>query len=272
MKKLELYKGNVYHYLDEAGVDQIGIYICNTNLGRYVCMVPLFNKQKNVRTYRIKNLKKVAYPTKFFELNKQNLKLPLRLKKKTVKISYKEYLYLSNFILGELIKKTATTYATLSRQRLTNLNEKNYQDTENYYKYLTWFDYKTKLQFEKTLKSDPKIIKKGIYYVEIGENIGSELHKLRPCIIYKKFVSKKNINDSSYIIIPISSQKSNHNFSFNTRLTINGKTNYAKINDLRRVSIKRIIAPLTDNKTQKPLVIDQKLYDTIRENIIKCFG
>lgn len=39
-------------------------------------------------------------------------------------------------------------------------------NNEDYYKYLTWFDYKTKLNFHTHLNNQPAIIKGGIYYVE----------------------------------------------------------------------------------------------------------
>lgn len=52
-----------------------------------------------------------------------------------------------------------------------------------------------------------KNIRRGeIYYVDLGENIGSELNKVRPCVIIQNNVG--NQHSPTTIVIPISHRKS----------------------------------------------------------------
>ncbi len=222
--------------------------MCHTNLAKRVCIVPLKDKNDTNFYLEIKGMKKVAYPLEAFEIREELIGEQLRLKGKRMTISYEEYIEISENVIAKLTNKIYTTYHQLSSIRKMNKQNIDYSVTEDYYKYITWFEHKTNIQFHKNIKRNPGFLKWGIYYVEIGENIGSELHKLRPAIIFRKNISKKNPNDSSYIVIPITSKQRASRYYFNVAIMVNGIVNYAKLNDIRRVSVKRIVSPLRDDQ------------------------
>ena len=124
---------------------------------------------------------------------------------------------------------------------------------------MTWFDFKTKLQFQRKLKTLPGIKIHSIYWAELGRNVGSELEKLRPVLIFRKLISKKQINDSSVIVIPVSSKLTCQRYKSNYPVIINGKTNYIKVNDMRRISIKRLAQPYKDSNGNVVVLSDKDI-------------
>lgn len=266
----QLYFGNIYKYCGDDGNVHIGIYMCETNLAKKICLIPLEDNDGSNDAFKIQNLIKVAYPKNMKEIQRSKIKSPLMIKGKIAKVSYSEYIYLSNIIIAVLSKKIENTYANLNAKRIFNHTKENYALTEDYYKYLTWFEHKTNLEFDRNIKRNPGIIKYAIYYIEIGENIGSELHKLRPALIFKKCVSS-NPNDSSYIVLPVTSKASASKYWHNTPITINGKQNYIKINDIRRVSLKRIVGPLYKAGTSELIRLTNDEINLVNENFKKYF-
>lgn len=253
---MRLYYGNIYKFYDDTTKqEELCIYMCDTNLKHKICIIPIYSPALG-NEFPITSLKKVAYPDLWREINKDKINNTLMLRGKIANVSFEEYVQLSDIILNKLMNKLEETYKSLSIKRLKSKTKK-YALTEDFYKYITWSEHKTNLQFNKDIKKQPGILKFGIYYVEIGENIGSELHKLRPAVIFKKCQSTKNPNDSSYIVIPITSQHTSSKYSFNTPIIVNGEINYIRINDIRRVSIKRIISPLYEKGTNKTIRLNE---------------
>lgn len=266
---MDLYHGYIYSYYDNDQ-QEIAIYMCDTNLSSNVCIIPLKDDDQTGRGIPIIGINKLAYPLEFKEIKRNQIKNNLRIKGKTIKVDYITFLNLSEIMFHLLLDKTYKTYERLSQDRLKNIDVQNYSLTEDYYKYLTWFDYKTKLQFEKTINRNPGVIKGSLYYAELGENIGSELHKLRPVVIFKKCVSAKP-EDSSYIVIPITSKSSSGKYAFNPPIIVNGKINYVRINDLRRISVKRLACPLLDHSTRKTIVLSLQDMETIKQKLKEYF-
>lgn len=263
--ELRLYYGNIYQYLNEINEIQIGIYMCDTNLKKKICIIPMGEKSKDGH-YKIKGMKKVAYPHESSEINVDKIKSVLMIRGKIAKVTYEEFVELSEILITKLTNKIDNTYKSLTAKRLISIENKNYAITEDHYKYLTWFEHKTNIEFAKTIKRNPKILKYGLYYAEIGENIGSELCKLRPVLIMKRCKARLP-DDSSYVVIPVTSQSSSSKYSFNTPILVNGKINYVRINDLRRISIKRLVSPLYKSGTNKICVLS----DEERDNVLKDF-
>mgnify|MGYP003292957304 CR=1 FL=1 len=246
-KELKLFHGNVYNYIDSNGDTKIGIYICDTNMKKKVCIVPIDNAQPNQPYITIKNFTKVALPFDFIEVERSQIKSVLRIKGNIAKINATEFSDISTILLNKLSLKSYLTYNSFL-QKESSKGNMNFSIVENYYKYFTWFEHKSNLQFDKNIKRNPIIDKYSIYYIETGENIGSELHKMRPAVIFKRCVSN-NPNDTSYIVLPITSKTTSSKYSFNTPILVNGKINYIRINDIRRISIKRLVGPLYESGT-----------------------
>lgn len=106
-----------------------------------------------------------------------------------------------------------------------NIIESTIQDTELIQRVL-WSTEKIKLQNSK----DKYISAKKMAYFNLGKNIGNELEKPRPCIVWKK----KNCN--SYII-PLTTKETKLKLS----IQINNKDTYVKIDKLKMVSNKRLV-------------------------------
>lgn len=273
MKKstIDFYFGNIYRYKDDSGNVEIAIYMCETNLSKKICIIPLKDDKKTGLEFDIKGLIKKAYPNEAKEISKSSVIGVLMLKGKIAKVSYEEYVNLSTILLKNLSDKIYNTYLSLNNQRLSNLSKKDFALTEDYYKYITWFEHKSNLEFNRNIKRNPGIFKYGIYYAEIGENVGSELHKRRPVLIYKKCVSKSNPNDSSFIVLPITSKPSSAKYSYNTLINVNGKDNWVKTNDIRRISLKRIVGPLYRSGTSSTIVLTRDEIKDVNDNFKKYF-
>lgn len=270
----KLWFGNIHYYKSpiDGTTDNLCIYLCHTNLAKRVCIVPIDDKDDNKFYQLISGLNKVAYPLEAFEIKEELIGKQLSLKGKRVTLTYEEYIEISESVIAKLTNKVYNTYHQLSSLRKMNIQNIDYSITEDYYKYITWFEHKTNIQFHKNIKRNPGFIKWGLYYVEIGENIGSELHKLRPAVIFRKNISRKNPNDSSYIVIPITSKQKASKYYFNVPIMVNGAVNYVKLNDIRRVSIKRIVSPLTDSKHQT-IVLSPSEQKSIKNNLkVYLFG
>ena len=265
----KLIYGTIYIYLDEERNEQIGIYMCNTNISKKVCMIPM-RDERNIGSFEVKGMKKAAYPLDFTEVYRSKIISVLYTKGSSAKVSYEEFLLLTNILIQKLTDKITYTYNDLEYKRLMHADKKNYALTEHYYKYLTWFEHKSNLQFAGSINRNPKILKYGIYYAEIGENIGSELHKMRPVVIFKRLKAKIP-NDTSYMVIPITSKTTSGKYPFNTPISVNGKTNYIRTNDIRRISIKRLVGPLYKSGTHDICVLTDSERDLMLENFKNYF-
>ena len=266
-KSIQLFHGNIYTYVNDKNKSEIAMYLCDTNLGNKVCMIPLDNPDGYSNTVTIEGMKKVLYPENYFEIEKSKIVSILKLKGKNAIVDYQTYLQISEIVIHSLLAKTTNTYQSLSHKRFQNIGKENFILTEDYYKYLTWFDFKTKLQFQRELRAMPGILLHSVYWAELGRNVGSELEKLRPVLIFKKLLSKKYINDSSVIVLPISSKFTCQRYNTNYPLIINGKINYVKINDIQRISIKRLSQPYRDSEG-KVVVIGDEDIKHIKEIIV----
>lgn len=269
-KSIQLFHGNIYTYVNDQNESEIAMYLCDTNLGNKVCMIPLDRPDGCSNTVTIEGMEKVLYPENYFEIEKSKIVSILKLKGKNAIVDYQTYLQISEIVIHSLLAKTTNTYQSLSHKRFQNIGKENFILTEDYYKYLTWFDFKTKLQFQRELRAMPGIILHSVYWAELGRNVGSELEKLRPVLIFKKLLSKKYINDSSVIVLPISSKFTCQRYNTNYPLIINGKINYVKINDIQRISIKRLSQPYRDSEG-KVVVIGDEDIKHIKEIIVNYF-
>ena len=263
---IKLFHGNIYNFI-ENGTSFNAIYICSTNLKDMILIVP-FKPNDNISvTVNLQTFNDVAYINEAKEINISYLNNVVYIKGKPAKILYQDYLSISEIVLAKYLNKTLNTYSVLSNIRKSMLIQEDYILTEDFFKFITWFDYKTKLQFQTQIKRQPGIMVGGVYFSELGQNIGTELCKLRPVIIYRKCVAQ-DPNDSSYIVIPLSS-KNKHRGAHS--LIINGITNYVCINDMKRISLKRIKYPIIDKITKKPFFIQKEDFAIIKEHIKKYY-
>jgi len=93
---------------------------------------------------------------------------------------------------------------------------------------------------------------------------------MRPVVIFKRLKAKIP-DDTSYMVIPITSKTTSGKYPFNTPISVNGKTNYIRTNDIRRISIKRLVGPLYKSGTHDICVLTDSERDLMLENFKKYF-
>ncbi len=128
---------------------------------------------------------------------------------------------------------------------------------------------KIKLFKNQNLKN---VFKNNLYWAYIGCNIGCEIEKLRPVLIWKEHINKNNPDDNSFFVFPISSKIPSKKYYYNIEIEVNGKTNIVKVNDGKRISIKRIVKPLIDDSTKKTYAISELTIKEIKDAIKMYFS
>ncbi|MDQ7009259.1 MAG: type II toxin-antitoxin system PemK/MazF family toxin [Candidatus Gracilibacteria bacterium] len=130
--------------------------------------------------------------------------------------------------------------------------------------FLEWFYETLNLNFN---QKEPNLnLNKGeIFFIDLGKNIGSELNKIRPCIIYS---GRKYNKSNTVIIIPLKSYKGKINNNFNifikstkyNNLTVDSMVD---LSGIKQVSKKRI--------RLKKGNLEYKYIDKIDKYILKIF-
>lgn len=126
--------------------------------------------------------------------------------------------------------------------------------------FLEWFYEKLNINFNKN-KLDLKLNKWDIIFVNLWRNIGSELNKTRPCIVYS--CKKANFWDT-ILIIPLKSYKWKINNEFNLFLEKSNnywldKNSIADFSAIRQVSKKRVNKRIWRLEKRILLDIDNKV-------------
>ena len=88
---------------------------------------------------------------------------------------------------------------------------------------------------------------------------------MRPAVIFKRCMAS-NPNDSSYIVIPITSQSTSGNYPYNTPILVNVKVNY-----VRTIVVKRIVGPLYKSGTNEVLKLNEAEIQSVKENFKNYF-
>ena len=122
-------------------------------------------------------------------------------------------------------------------------------------------------EVKKSIQKNESIIKyfkeREIYWTKIGQNIGYEIYGkgidfLRPVLIYKK------LGNFSFLGIPLTSKEKKGDFYFAFNPINKPITNYALLNQIRVISVKRL-----NNKFGKISIDD---YSKLKEKFIKLYG
>jgi len=113
------------------------------------------------------------------------------------------------------------------------------------------------------LINSDKLKQNAIYWINMGYNIGSELRKLRPAILWRPSGDKK-----TWTMIPLTTKKRNDEYYFHYDLEcLNDGT--AKIESMMNYSYKRIISPYFSKN--KLAIITKKDYQEIAKIIEKYY-
>lgn len=268
--RVQLFPKNIYSYLDENGEEQIGIYLGDTDVKPFVLIAKLVEPEATSKYITINNLNKVYILGTYEKINKYKIQRQLHLKGKEVIATPYEFDLITKSIVDKLLIEFGAKCNTTVGSNLIDGKLNDITLTEQMLKHLEWSITKEDIKFSK-YKSKLDIVQYRIYFAYIGNNIGSEINKLRPVLVWKEHVNQENKEDSSYFVFPITSKIPKKNYYYNIKKIIDGKTNIIKLNDGKRISIKRFVKPLIDKNTQLTIELTEEEIQKIKESLKKYF-
>lgn len=231
---MELKKAYIYRYQDKQETP-LCIYLCDMQTKGRILIIPLTeNASGNV--YKLSVTRQYADLDHYKEISKDNIVSVLFLNSKPVKIPDSDLKYIQEYIITSYMEK-------ISRSALaSNLSITLF---ESIYQFLSWKHQKFLLNFQ-PYSRNTTVYENGIYWASLGVNVGSELNKNRPVLIWKKRCNGSNEKDYSYIVIPITSKEKRKQYYMNVPININNRQSYLRIEDMRRINIRRITRPILD--------------------------
>ena len=263
---------NIYKYND--GIDKYCIYLGDSDNSNQIIVAEVATID-TTRQYRpiacLTDM--VMFIDKILYIHPNTVVSPLFIKGKIVSITPLEF----HDLLKELCKNILNDYEAdilkLIDGNYDFVNDKiiDVSFSEKLLRFLIWTEKKEELKF--LHKNNVKNIRQNnVYWAYMGCNLGCEIEKLRPVLIWKEHINPRNTDENSYFVFPISSKIPKKKYYYNIEIYVNGKKNIIKINDGKRISIKRIEKPLVDNTTKKTYFIDQQKIIEIKDEIKMYFN
>lgn len=203
--------------INEEGYKKWILIIYDISTNHYVGVYIYSNKINN--SYYLPSIDRYADINNIKDYNRTNIYRCIYEKGKPLKITDKEYKYLLNKCKEALLE-------------FLNININSNIDGVTY---LKWCKDKHIIN-NKDLEPD-NLKQNGIYWVNMGYNVGSELRKLRPAILWRPTKDKK-----TWTMIPLTTKKRNDNYYFHYDLQCLTEGS-AKIENIMNYSYKRIVAP-----------------------------
>ena len=180
--------------------------------------IPVYNENKDNSVY-LKSINKYAILSEIDDYNRTSIKGCIYIRGKTLKITNKEF--------DKILLKSKDNFLSYVKN-----NTNNNPDGISYNKWC-----KDKLEL---INKDCEItnLKVGaICWVDLGYNIGNELRKLRPAILWRSSANKK-----MWTAIPLTSKHKDDNYYFHYDLK-DKKLGTARIENLINISANRIKEP-----------------------------
>ena len=180
--------------------------------------IPVYNENKDNSIY-IKSINKYVVLSEIDDYNRTNIKRCIYIEGKPLKITNKEF--------DEILLKSKDSFLNYVKD-----NTNNNPDGISYSKWC-----KDKLELINK-DSDITNLKVGaIWWVDLGYNVGNELRKLRPAILWRSSSNKK-----MWTAIPLTSKHKDDNYYFHYDLK-DKKLGTARIENLINISANRIREP-----------------------------
>lgn len=263
---------NIYKYNDV--IDKYCIYLGDSDNSNQIIVAEV-GAIDSTRQYRpiscLTNM--VMFIDKILFIHPNTTISPLFIKGKIASITPSEFYDLLKDLCKNILNVYETDILKLIDNNYDSVNDKiiDVKFSEKLLRFLIWTDKKEKLKFLQ--KNNVKnVIQNNVYWAYMGCNLGCEIEKLRPVLIWKEHINFTNTNENSYFVFPISSKIPKKKYYYNIEIYVNGKKNIIKVNDGKRISIKRIEKPLIDNSTKKTYFIDQQKNNEIKDAIKKYFN
>lgn len=186
--------------------------------GNHYVGVPVYSNKVDNGLY-LGSIKKYVNTSNIKDYSRAKIYKCIYLQNKPLKISNKDY----NTLIEEC------------KNSLIEFLNTNISDDIDGIGYLKWCRDKYKLNKEDVLPE--KLKQNGIYWVNMGVNVGSELRKLRPVILWRSTGDKK-----TWTMIPLTTKKRDDDYYFHYDLECLSEGS-AKIENMMNYSYKRILAP-----------------------------
>lgn len=262
----------VYRYTENE-IEKYFVYIGDSDYSKIIVAGEIGEKNDERLYIELDNLNMVLYIDKLFEI-KSNVNI-------TQLFIKGEHYYISAYKFQTLINSLTNMLLNKFERNILSTTNKNYDEDnskivdltlpEKIIRLIIWNDKKREIKFD-----DRKLIERcyqfDVYFAYLGVNVGNEIEKLRPVVIWKQHINKTNPKDTSYYVFPISSKPSNKKYYYNVEIDINGDKNYVKINDGKRISSLRIIKPLKNKTTKKTHKLAEEEIQRIKNAITKYFS
>lgn len=231
-------------YETNEKVDKEWILILYSISANHYVGVPIYSKKRENYLY-LESIDKYADINHISDYNRTKINRCIYIKGRPLKLNNKDY--------NLLIKNCKNSL-------LSFLNINIIEDIDGI-AYLKWCKDKYIIS-NKNIKTD-KLKQGAIYWVYFGINVGSELRKLRPAILWRTTGDKK-----LWTMIPLTTKKRNDNYYFHYDVECLTEGT-AKIENIMNLSYKRILAPyFSKNKLS---IITKKDYEEISKAISKYY-
>ncbi|MDE5546434.1 MAG: type II toxin-antitoxin system PemK/MazF family toxin [Anaeroplasmataceae bacterium] len=262
----------VYKYIDE-GVAKYFVYIGDSDNSKEILAGEIANPDGQRQYHLLENMSMVLFMDELLIIHPTTKVSELYISGKVVDIN--------PFIFQSLINSLCKVLLNDYTASIVNMSSENYSQSaalltdiafpEKLLRLLLWNNKKRHLKFERSnfLKN---VYRYNVYFAYIGCNIGCEIDKLRPVLIWKEHVNKNKTSENSYFVFPISSKIPKKRYYYNVELEINGVKNIIKINEGKRISTRRIVKPLLDKNTKKTIQIEENKINEIKESMKKYFS
>lgn len=256
---MNLQKQRIYKYKEADGSQPLCIYMGSSQNNNGYIIVPLVSESTN-STIKLNVTRQYASPDYHKSIKKHQFISPLYINGQYTDVSYEIFKQISHSVINSKLN-----YIDTQSQQA----DANFMDFNKIFDFLDWKSKKLSYLIDDSPNSMP-IYENGIYWVDLGYNVGSELNKARPALIWKKRLDNRNSKHNSYIVIPITSKDSAKKYYMNVEVKYNNKTCYMKVEDMKRVHHKRIYKPVLDNK--KDIVyIDNETRQRVLDAIQKFY-
>ena len=262
----------VYRYTENE-IEKYFVYIGDSDYSKIIVAGEIGEKNDERLYIELDNLNMVLYIDKLFEITSNVNITQLFIKGEHYYISAYKFQTLINSLTNMLLNKFERNILSTTNKNYDEDNSKIVDLTlpEKIIRLIIWNDKKREIKFD-----DRKLIERcyqfDVYFAYLGVNVGNEIEKLRPVVIWKQHINKTNPKDTSYYVFPISSKTSNKIYYYNVEIDINGEKNYVKINDGKRISSLRIIKPLKNKTTKKTHKLAEEEIQRIKNAITKYFS
>lgn len=271
--KVKLFPKNIYVYNKPDDTKGLCVYICDTDNSNEIIVGSIedVNPLNNNYLKMDNGLKKVLYLDRYLTLKTSQIEAPFYFSGKPSTINSEEFLHLTTSVYKLMILNFQMKIEKLSNNNFYDGKLEDITLPEKIIKLLNWNLKKSDLRF--TTKSNNIVVMEHcIYFAYLGTNIGCEIEKLRPVLIWRKHINKQNSLDDSFYVFPITSKSQRKSYSTNIEIDINGKKNFIKLNQGKVISRQRIYKIYENRDNGKVYKINNSTIEKIKNSLKEYFG